>query len=37
MGFAVAAGRITSIDCLLDPERLAALDVALPPAASAQA
>jgi hypothetical protein len=29
MGFTVAGGRIVEIDCLLDPERLARLDLAV--------
>ncbi len=29
MGFTVARGKIVQIDCLLDPERLARLDLAL--------
>ena len=28
MGFTVARGKIVEIDCLLDPERLARLDLA---------
>jgi hypothetical protein len=30
MGFTVARDKIVEIDCLLDPERLARLDLALP-------
>ena len=29
MGFTVAGGKIVEIDCLLDPERLARLDLAV--------
>jgi len=31
MAFTVSGGRISAIDALLDPERLAQLDLAIPP------
>ena len=33
MAFTVSGGKIAAIDALLDPERLARLDLAIPPVA----